>query len=154
MNLLFGLALLGALFAVLEGYWPAETGRRRLRGGLRTDLFYWFLTPLVTRPLTGVAIALGLVAAALLAGTPLSAEEISRFLAPHGLVQTLPRWVQVVAFFLLADLLGYLAHRLLHGRHLWLVHAVHHSSREVDWLSSVRAHPLNDLFTRSLQAVP
>ncbi|MFP6665524.1 MAG: sterol desaturase family protein [Deltaproteobacteria bacterium] len=154
LYLLLGLAFLGALFAVLEGLWPAEVGQRRLRAGLRTDLVYWFLTPLATRPLTGVAIALALVATALLAGTPLTTEAISRFLAPRGLVQALPRWAQAVAFFLLADLLGYLAHRLLHGRRLWPVHAVHHSSREVDWLSSVRAHPLNDLFTRSLQAVP
>ena len=35
-------------------------------------------------------------------------------------------------------------HRLLHRPLLWRFHAVHHSSTQVDWLSAVRVHPVND----------
>jgi sterol desaturase/sphingolipid hydroxylase (fatty acid hydroxylase superfamily) len=31
---------------------------------------------------------------------------------------------------------------------------VHHSSQDLDWLSSVRVHPVNDMIARILQAVP
>jgi sterol desaturase/sphingolipid hydroxylase (fatty acid hydroxylase superfamily) len=31
---------------------------------------------------------------------------------------------------------------------------IHHSSRELDWLSSVRVHPLNDAAARVVQVVP
>lgn len=37
---------------------------------------------------------------------------------------------------------------------LWRVHAVHHSSRALDWLASVRLHPLNELITRMVQVLP
>jgi sterol desaturase/sphingolipid hydroxylase (fatty acid hydroxylase superfamily) len=43
---------------------------------------------------------------------------------------------------------------LFHSRRLWKFHAVHHSSKEVDWLSSVRLHPVNDAVSRIFQAVP
>jgi sterol desaturase/sphingolipid hydroxylase (fatty acid hydroxylase superfamily) len=44
-------------------------------------------------------------------------------------------------------------HRLFHGP-LWRFHAIHHSSVDLDWLSSVRLHPLNDVLTRLVQVVP
>jgi sterol desaturase/sphingolipid hydroxylase (fatty acid hydroxylase superfamily) len=33
-------------------------------------------------------------------------------------------------------------------------HAIHHSSRTVDWLSSVRLHPVNDAIARIAQVLP
>lgn len=43
------------------------------------------------------------------------------------------------------DLTGYWRHRLMHSRILWPVHAIHHSDRELTWLSLVRFHPVNRL---------
>jgi sterol desaturase/sphingolipid hydroxylase (fatty acid hydroxylase superfamily) len=43
---------------------------------------------------------------------------------------------------------------MFHGRTLWRFHAIHHSSRAVDWLSSVRLHPLNDAVSRIAQVLP
>ena len=37
---------------------------------------------------------------------------------------------------------------------LWGFHAIHHSSKTVDWLSSVRLHPVNDVVSRVLQVLP
>src|SRR6185436_18724675 len=37
---------------------------------------------------------------------------------------------------------------------LWNFHAVHHSSEQVDWLSSVRLHPLNEVGTRLVHVFP
>jgi sterol desaturase/sphingolipid hydroxylase (fatty acid hydroxylase superfamily) len=45
-------------------------------------------------------------------------------------------------------------HRAFHGRRLWKFHAVHHSSVDVDWLSAVRLHPVNDVVMRIAAAIP
>lgn len=42
----------------------------------------------------------------------------------------------------------------MHGRHLWRFHAVHHSSQNVDWLSAVRLHPVNEIGAKLMQLVP
>jgi sterol desaturase/sphingolipid hydroxylase (fatty acid hydroxylase superfamily) len=44
-------------------------------------------------------------------------------------------------------------HRMFHGRRLWRFHAIHHSSEDLDWLSSVRVHPVNDLISRLIPSV-
>ncbi len=54
----------------------------------------------------------------------------------------------------LGDFLAYWMHRAFHGGRLWRFHAIHHSSRDLDWLSSVRLHPVNDAVMRIAGAVP
>ena len=55
--------------------------------------------------------------------------------------------------FLLGDLLGYWIHRAFHSRTLWKFHAVHHSSTQLDWLSSARVHPVNDVAAKLIPAM-
>lgn len=68
-----------------------------------------------------------------------------------GAVQQQPMWLLVIEVLLVGGLIRYATHRLLHGRRLWKFHAVHHSSTQVDWLSSVRMDPVNDALTRVAQ---
>jgi sterol desaturase/sphingolipid hydroxylase (fatty acid hydroxylase superfamily) len=143
------------VLGTLERLRPARPGQRLLRGGLRTDLAYWFFTPLVTRWVTRVAVIAAVVVLAARAGVPLDRAHLQAFAAGSGrAVQRLPVWVQVAAVVLLGDLVGYAMHRAFHGRRLWRFHALHHSSREVDWLSSVRLHPVNDVVMKLAQVVP
>lgn len=153
-SVLGGLVVLAVVFGVLERFFPAITGQSRWRIGLRVDLAWWFITPLVTKWITRVAIVLALVAAALAAGVPIDKPSLEAFVAPRSEIAGLPLAVQLVAFLLLADFLGYWMHRALHRRALWRIHAVHHSSTQIDWLSSVRVHPLNDVLVRLAQALP
>ena len=37
---------------------------------------------------------------------------------------------------------------------LWKFHAIHHSSRDLDWLSASRLHPVNEVVTKLAQVVP
>lgn len=150
-----GLLVLGVVFFVVERLWPANATTRRWRDGLGVDVAWWFLTPLVTKWISRVVIVLALVAVAAAAGVPIERGTLDAFLAPRPELAALPWPVQLAAFLLLADLLAYASHRWLHASaRLWPIHAVHHSSTEVDWLSSVRVHPLNDVITRLVQAVP
>jgi sterol desaturase/sphingolipid hydroxylase (fatty acid hydroxylase superfamily) len=45
-------------------------------------------------------------------------------------------------------------HRLFHRGRLWPFHAVHHSSEELDWLSSVRLHPINQALSQVIVVAP
>jgi len=37
---------------------------------------------------------------------------------------------------------------------MWPFHAVHHSSEDLDWLGSLRVHPVNDFVNKLMQAAP
>lgn len=152
--LVTGLVLLSAAFWPLERFWPSRPGQSRWRQGTGTDLWYWFFTPLVTRAVTRGAVVGAVIALALAAGVALDKEAIRAWAGGHGRRPHLPVGVQAVIVLVAGDLIGYWSHRLFHGRGLWRFHAVHHSSTEVDWLSSVRLHPVNDVVSRLLQAAP
>ena len=87
----------------------------------------------------------------LLLGRELDAKNLA---AGYGPVVALPAWLQVVLIVVLGDFIGYWVHRAFHSRRLWKFHAVHHSSKDLDWLSSLRLHPVNDIVSRICQAVP
>jgi sterol desaturase/sphingolipid hydroxylase (fatty acid hydroxylase superfamily) len=154
-SLVVGFVVLTIVFWPIERLRPAIPGQRRWRRGTLTDLAYWFFTPLVTRAITRAALVVAVVVLAAAAGVPLDKPHVEAFLAGTGRgVQRQPVWLQVAEVLVLGDLLGYWSHRLFHGRVLWPFHAVHHSSTEVDWLSSVRLHPVNDVLSRLLQSIP
>lgn len=151
VNIALGLVILGLAFAAIERFAPAIRGQRLLRRGLRTDLIYWFFTPLVTKAISRLAIGIALFVGALALGSSSVREAV---IHGHGPVAAWPAWMQALAAFILGDFIGYWMHRLFHGARLWPFHAVHHSSTEVDWLSSVRLHPVNDVVARTAQALP
>jgi len=61
----------------------------------------------------------------------------------HGPLAQLPHWAQALVFLVAADFMLYWLHRMFHGTGFWKYHAVHHSSKEVDWISAARFHPVN-----------
>jgi sterol desaturase/sphingolipid hydroxylase (fatty acid hydroxylase superfamily) len=140
------------LFAVV--LWPLERlwGRRprRPRPGLRTDLLFWAFTPLVGKAATYAAVTA--VVAGLMALTGRKLDPFSA--AGWGPVGRQPLWLQAVEVFVLADFIFYWTHRWFHTTRLWPFHAVHHSSTALDWVSSMRFHPVNDIASRVGQAVP
>ena len=62
-----------------------------------------------------------------------------------GPLAGLPFAVQVIIYVLVTDLLAYATHRWFHNANLWRFHAVHHSSEHLEWISSVRFHPVDFL---------
>jgi hypothetical protein len=76
------------------------------------------------------------------------------FYAGFGPAARIPFGWQVAIVFVLADFLSYWQHRWFHSRALWPIHAVHHSSRRLDWLSSGRFHPLNEIGVQLVNVVP
>jgi len=129
---LAGVVLLFVVVTPFEKLFPRHPQRLR-RPGLGTDLVY----ALAGRGLS----VLGLVVGAAIG--VLSLVWVPALLL-RPLVALLPHWLTAVAAFLLFDALVYWAHRWSHEvPFLWRFHVIHHSSKQMDWLSGVRAHPLD-----------
>ena len=145
--------IVGAAMIAIERLWPAVRGQRVLRRGFLLDLAYWAFTPLVTRAISRLGVILALALLALAQGLSVERATFDAFLAGHGPIGAQPKWLQAIEMLFLLDFLAYWMHRLFHGRRLWPFHEIHHSSEELDWLSSVRVHPVNDLVNRVVPAV-
>ncbi|MFK7741423.1 MAG: sterol desaturase family protein [Planctomycetota bacterium] len=66
-----------------------------------------------------------------------------------------PWWLQFVCAFALSDAAIYWAHRLQHNNaFLWRFHRVHHTAERMDWLAAHREHPLDNLYTRTVENLP
>lgn len=115
-----------------------------LRAEWRTDIAYFFMSHV-------------LVQFVLIAVTA-STATIARFAAFPGLTATIQSWPIVLQFLLavfFADLAQALLHRAYHNiPWLWKFHAVHHSSRHMDWLAGSRVHLGEILLTRSAVLLP
>lgn len=67
----------------------------------------------------------------------------------------LPLWVQILLVVFLCDLGIYWGHRLQHRiGFLWRFHRVHHTAEHLDWIAAFREHPLDNLYTRTIENLP
>mgnify|MGYP000858978511 CR=1 FL=1 len=151
LQLAVALAILLVAFRLLDGLRPRTRRLPVWRRGFVTDCVYWFFTPIVTRAITRVLTIAAVVPVALLAYGKVDADLIRNGFGPAA---RLPLWVQAIAILLLGDFLGYWMHRAFHQGWLWRFHSVHHSSVDLDWLSSVRLHPVNDVLMRIATTLP
>ena len=155
LGVLITLIALSVIFFVVERI--AGRGRNReqpvFRRGWFTDVVYWFATILLTKPFTRLLIFLPLSVLLLTQVTSLEALKLGAYTG-YGPLSRQPVWLQAIQIYLLVDLCGYWTHRLFHGGNWWPFHAVHHSSEDLDWLGSLRVHPVNDLVNKLAQASP
>ncbi len=152
---------LGVLCAIVltpaERFAPAHPQPLVWRKGLPLDIIYWFATPLLTRCITAAALAgvfLLVVLGASAAGWGWSDGAPGNLMGGVGPLARQPWWVQALEILILSDFVDYWTHRVLHRGRWWRIHAIHHSPEEMNWISSARVHPLNDLITRSCQVLP
>jgi len=127
-------AILGLFVLVVpfETLFPRHRQRLR-RPDLRTDLAYGLATPVLSAATLAVGVVVGVASLAWLPG-----------LAMRPLVAALPPTARLVAGVLLFDCMIYWLHRFSHEvPFLWRFHAVHHSTRQLDWVSGLRNHPLD-----------
>lgn len=126
---------MGLAFGILARLMPCNPGMywwKSIRGTV-TDLMYWFVVPLF----------LGLIRPLMMAGT------LWLFFGgqmPQPLpVQDLPIWIQCILILLIQDVILFAIHRVFHMRWVWRFHAIHHSTKMLDWTSTIRFHPVNNL---------
>ena len=131
------LLVLALIFVPLERALPRYDEQRVFRPEWTTDGLHFLISHLLVQAFSWASLvpAQLLRDAALPAGAPL---------------RPLPLPLQFLAVVALADLTQYWIHRCFHrAAALWRLHAVHHSSRAMDWLAGSRMHPLDALATRA-----
>lgn len=139
-----GFVILCGLFWAIESIWPEDRSQPKWRRGSLTDTAYFFILIPIAKFLSTVAIIIAFVLTV-------------RFIPKLGVAQlgSQPQWLQVLEVILLGDIFGYWIHRAFHRvPALWPYHAVHHSSEQIDWLASVRVHPVNSVVTKLGSTVP
>jgi lathosterol oxidase len=115
-----------------------------LRAEWETDLVYFFVSHVL----------LQFILIAVTASTTFVAALVL-FPTVQAWVQALPVWAQFLLAVFLADLFQAGLHRVYHRvPWLWRFHAVHHSSRNLDWLAGSRVHFLEIVLTRSAVLLP
>ena len=121
------------IYIPLSRLFPSIKGQPIVRSDTKADVTYWFLGPF----LYGfVGVTLG--------------NYLYRFDSFHSLYQNggarlhaMPILLQAIIILLITDFLQYWAHRAFHHHPLWRFHTVHHAPVQIDWLTSVRFHPVN-----------
>ena len=127
------LVLLFVAVVPFEKLFPRHRGQPVRRAQVGTDLAYLLLSPLLNVITVVVAVVVGVLSLAWLPG-----------LALRPLVAQLPPALAPVAGVVLFDAAIYWVHRWSHEvPFLWRFHAVHHSTRYLDWVSGFRVHPLD-----------
>lgn len=59
--------------------------------------------------------------------------------------------VELLVLLFVRDCLIYLRHRIFHLEVAWAFHSIHHSSGEVDWISALRFHPVENTIESALE---
>jgi sterol desaturase/sphingolipid hydroxylase (fatty acid hydroxylase superfamily) len=137
------LSIVALLFIPLERLLPLRRTQKVLRKGWKNDLIYLVLNS----ALMNVAVAIGALVLLQLKSRFLPVEIASEI---HQ-----PVWLQVIELILIIDLLHYAVHRLYHTvPFLWRFHALHHSIEELDWLATVRVHPVDQAPTAIAMLLP
>lgn len=155
LPLVIGFVALAVAFAVVEHFWPAIRGQRRLRRGWKADLAWFAWQPTFGRLISGILVFVSIMSVGALIMSPIPADELRGLTPRETWITSLPLLAQVGMVLLLGDLLGYWQHRAFHQiGTLWRFHSIHHSSTNLDWLSSARVHPINDVVANIVTALP
>lgn len=141
---LLDMLLMTMIFSPIEVLWPAYPQQSVFRSEWVLDIVYFLSTHLPIR-ITSFLVMLPATQLTTYLGIP----------AVQGAIASLPLAVQFFLAVLVADLAEYAVHRALHQvPWLWRFHAIHHSSKALDWIAGSRAHLVDDLLIRGLMLIP
>jgi lathosterol oxidase len=141
---LLDMLLMTLIFSPIEVLWPAYPKQSVFRSEWLTDIVYFLSTHL---PIQVTSFLIMLPAIQFTAALHLSAVP--------DLVGRLPWLVQFLLAVFVADLAEYAIHRAFHTvPFLWGFHAVHHSSKALDWIAGSRSHIVDDVVVRAFILIP
>jgi len=141
---LLDMLLTTLIFSPIEVLWPAYPKQSVFRREWLTDIVYFLSTHLPTH----ITTFLILLPATLLT----AALNVSVVISAVG---RLPWLVQLLLAVLVADIAEYWIHRAFHTvPWMWRFHAIHHSSKALDWIAGSRAHVVEDVAVRGLILIP
>lgn len=144
--LLLDLIAMALVFVPLELFLPKRADQTRFHPEWRTDLAYFVMAHLFVQ---GIAAMSERPVRLFLTGFADSLDTL------RATVGGLPFALQLFLALLTTDLFQYGLHRTFHAvPFLWRFHAVHHSTRSMDWLAGSRQHLVDVVGTRIFVYLP
>jgi sterol desaturase/sphingolipid hydroxylase (fatty acid hydroxylase superfamily) len=141
---LLDMLLMTLIFSPIEVLWPAYPKQSVFRSEWLTDIVYFLSTHLPIQITTFLI---------LLPATRLT--SILNIPAVINVVGHLPLLVQFFLAVVVADLAEYFIHRTFHKvPFMWRFHAIHHSSKSLDWIAGSRSHIVDDVVVRAFILIP
>lgn len=142
---ILNMLLAGFMFAPLERILPHREDQRLFRIDWKEDLFYFLVSSMMVQVVTFLTFA----------PSNLILSQTGNLAAIRAAIGGQPLILQVVEIMILTDFAQYWFHRVFHRvPFLWGFHAVHHSTRAMDWLAGARMHFIEIVLLRGLTAVP
>lgn len=141
---LVNVLVVGFLFVPLERFFPARAEQIILRDEWREDMFYYLVSSMLIQVLSFLSLA-----PAHYVNATVDLDDVRAYIV------ALPFWVQVVIIMAATDFVQYWVHRAFHTFPvLWNFHAIHHSTKTLDWLAGARMHLIEVAVLRGLSALP
>ncbi len=141
---LLDLLLMALIYVPLERLWPQYPKQGTFRNEWTLDVVYFMSTHLPLQILSFLVLLPATQATKYL-GVPVLQEFIAR----------MPWFLQFFLAVVVADIAEYFVHLALHKvPFLWRFHAVHHSSKALDWIAGSRSHFVDDTLVRGFILAP
>ena len=141
---LLDLFLMALIYVPLERLWPKYPRQGTFRKGWTLDVVYFMSTHLPLQ-LLSFLVLLPVTRATRYLGVPVLQELIAR----------MPWFLQFFLAVVVADIAEYFIHLALHKvPFLWRFHAVHHSSKALDWIAGSRSHFVDVVLVRGFVLAP
>ena len=141
---LLDMLLMAIIYVPLERLWPQYPEQGTFRKEWTLDVAYFMSTHLPIQVLSFLVL--------------LPATQAVKYLGVPALQHAsarLPWLLQFLLAVVIADLAEYFIHLALHKvPFLWRFHAVHHSSKALDWIAGSRSHFVDDTLVRGFILVP
>jgi lathosterol oxidase len=141
---LLDLFLMALIYVPLERLWPQYPEQGTFRKEWTLDVVYFMSTHLPIQVLSFLVL--------------LPATQATKYLGVPVLQQFIARMAWLLQFCLavvVADVAEYFIHLALHRvPFLWRFHAIHHSSKALDWIAGSRSHFVDDTLVRGFILVP
>ncbi|ROQ19195.1 sterol desaturase family protein [Gallaecimonas pentaromativorans] len=138
------LVVLALVFVPLERAFPKDPAQNILRKGWITDLKYFMFSHMGVQLIsffTVIPVQVFL--------HQVTTWEFQLWIAAQ------PIWLQFIEILLVVDFGTYWIHRTMHEiPALWKIHAVHHSTEQMNWLASSRLHLIEILVNRLAGYLP
>jgi sterol desaturase/sphingolipid hydroxylase (fatty acid hydroxylase superfamily) len=141
---LLDMLMMALIYVPLERLWPQYPQQGTFRNEWTLDVVYFMSTHLPIQILSFLVL-LPAIAATKYLGVP----------ALQHLIARLPWLLQFFLAVVIADITEYFIHLAFHKvPFLWRFHAVHHSSKALDWIAGSRSHFVDDTLVRGFILAP
>lgn len=140
---LIEILIVGFIFYFIERINPAEKNVSFFKDDLKNEAFLAFINLVLFIPVISVLIVIFIN----MALRPLLGEQM---LAPY--IESLPLIAQILLGVMIVDFSTYWRHRFTHF-YMWSYHSVHHSARNLTWITGLRLHPIDLLAAAFLDGI-